>query len=118
MSLNGLKLAGLDTIWSHFDARPENQGPKGNFMQNVSRFRSGFVAACLTALMVLLPAVVTSSPADAASKKAAATNVNHVIKPLLPSPEKDAAMVIDGATGKVLYSRNPDAIRYPASLSK
>jgi len=67
--------------------------------------------------MLILPAVVATSPADAASKKAAKT-VTHIIKPLLPSPEKDAAIVVDGATGKVLYARNPDAIRYPASLTK
>ena len=35
-----------------------------------------------------------------------------------PAPEKDAAIIVDGATGKVLYARNPDAIRYPASLTK
>ncbi len=29
-----------------------------------------------------------------------------------------AAMVIDGNTGKTLFSRNPDAIRHPASLTK
>lgn len=80
-------------------------------------FRSHFISACLTALMVLLPAVAATSSADAASRKPAKT-VNHVIKPLLPSPEKDAAIVVDGATGKVLYARNPDAIRYPASLTK
>src|SRR3954464_449562 len=77
-----------------------------------SRIRSGFVAACLTALF-LLPTVVAPTPADAAQKKAART-----IRPILPSPEKDAAIVVDGATGKVLYARNPDAIRYPASLTK
>jgi D-alanyl-D-alanine carboxypeptidase len=75
---------------------------------------STIISACLTALMVLLPAVVATSPADAAAKK----TTNHIIKPLLPSPEKDAAMVVDGATGKILYARNPDAIRYPASLTK
>jgi D-alanyl-D-alanine carboxypeptidase len=42
----------------------------------------------------------------------------RVIRPILPSPEKDAAIVVDGATGKVIYARNPDAIRYPASLTK
>lgn len=29
-----------------------------------------------------------------------------------------AAMVVDGRTGKILYSRNGDALRYPASLTK
>jgi D-alanyl-D-alanine carboxypeptidase len=33
-------------------------------------------------------------------------------------PEKDAALVLDGATGKVLYSRNSEATRHPASLTK
>ena len=65
--------------------------------------------------MVLLPAVAVTSSAEAAAKK---TTTTHIIKPLLPSPEKDAALVVDGATGKILYARNPDAIRYPASLTK
>ena len=33
-------------------------------------------------------------------------------------PQKDAALVIDGATGKVLYARNETAERHPASLTK
>lgn len=33
-------------------------------------------------------------------------------------PEKDAALVLDGATGKILYSRNAEATRHPASLTK
>ena len=33
-------------------------------------------------------------------------------------PVKDAALVIDGATGKVLYARNETAERHPASLTK
>jgi D-alanyl-D-alanine carboxypeptidase len=33
-------------------------------------------------------------------------------------PDKDAALIVDGATGKVLYSRNADAQRHPASLTK
>ena len=76
--------------------------------------RSRFFIACLTGLMVLIPALATS--ASAAAPRARAKS--HVIRPLLPSPEKDAAIVVDGATGKVLYARNPDAIRYPASLTK
>jgi D-alanyl-D-alanine carboxypeptidase len=36
----------------------------------------------------------------------------------LTDPEKDAAFVIDGATGKALYSRNATAERHPASLTK
>ncbi len=33
-------------------------------------------------------------------------------------PAKDAELVIDGATGKVLYARNQTAERHPASLTK
>lgn len=33
-------------------------------------------------------------------------------------PKKDAALVVDGRTGKVLFSRNETALRHPASLTK
>ncbi len=33
-------------------------------------------------------------------------------------PEKDAALIVDGATGKVIYARNETAERHPASLTK
>src|ERR1044072_839271 len=33
-------------------------------------------------------------------------------------PAKDAALMVDGATGKVLYARNATAERHPASLTK
>jgi len=33
-------------------------------------------------------------------------------------PGKDAALIIDGETGKVLYERNAEAARHPASLTK
>jgi D-alanyl-D-alanine carboxypeptidase len=36
----------------------------------------------------------------------------------LTAPEKDAALVLDGETGRVLYARNEDALRHPASLTK
>ena len=33
-------------------------------------------------------------------------------------PSKDAALIVDGVTGKVLYARHKDATRHPASLTK
>ncbi|HUO01153.1 MAG TPA: SPOR domain-containing protein [Rhizomicrobium sp.] len=33
-------------------------------------------------------------------------------------PDKDAELIVDGATGKVLYARNETAERHPASLTK
>jgi D-alanyl-D-alanine carboxypeptidase len=36
----------------------------------------------------------------------------------LTDPDKDAALIVDGATGNILYSRNAEAQRHPASLTK
>lgn len=36
----------------------------------------------------------------------------------LTDPGKDAALVVDGETGRALYARNADALRHPASLTK
>jgi D-alanyl-D-alanine carboxypeptidase len=36
----------------------------------------------------------------------------------LTDPDKDAALVLDGETGRVLYARSADALRHPASLTK
>lgn len=36
----------------------------------------------------------------------------------LTDPQKDAALILDGETGRVLYARNEDALRHPASLTK
>src|SRR6185437_12594445 len=33
-------------------------------------------------------------------------------------PSKDAALILDGITGKILYARNETAERHPASLTK
>jgi D-alanyl-D-alanine carboxypeptidase len=82
-------------------------------MYNSSRTGLKSVFACLAALLVILPLIGSASEADAAQRKTA-----RVSRPIVPAPEKDAAIVIDGATGRLLYARNPDAIRYPASLTK
>jgi D-alanyl-D-alanine carboxypeptidase len=37
---------------------------------------------------------------------------------LVPDPNLDAALIVDAPTGEVLYARNEDAIRHPASLTK
>lgn len=62
----------------------------------------------------------TARPAlrGTAARRAAARR-KVVRMPASPTdPVKDAALVIDGATGKVLYARNENATRYPASLTK
>lgn len=43
----------------------------------------------------------------------------HIRMPANPTdPVKDAALIVDGATGKVIYARNELAERHPASLTK
>ncbi len=65
--------------------------------------------------------VALALPAEAARRHrpAARAAANVVRMSGTPTdPAKDAALILDGATGKVLYSRNEDAERHPASLTK
>jgi D-alanyl-D-alanine carboxypeptidase len=71
------------------------------------------------ALAVALP--LGTAPALAARKHAVHHSSRHKAARAPVSatdPAKDAALVIDGATGKVLYARNETAERHPASLTK
>ena len=91
-------------------------------------FRPRFLAgiAALTLLLTLL--VSLSNPAFAARhhrRAAAVPMAAHpgrramIRMPASPTdPDKDAALIVDGATGKVLYARNETAERHPASLTK
>ena len=80
-------------------------------MRASSRTRSRLVLVGLMALALIAPANAASAAPAKHGKQTRAVR-------LAPAPEKDAAIVVDGATGKVLYARNPDSIRYPASLTK
>lgn len=81
--------------------------------------RSGIVIAVLAGLSLLIPVVAPMSGAYAAAHRPRVVHTAHrAPRDIAFSPEKDAAMVVDGATGKVLYERNPDSLRYPASLTK
>jgi D-alanyl-D-alanine carboxypeptidase len=70
------------------------------------------------AALALLLAGMT--PALAARQKHHARTARATIRmPASPTdPGKDAALIVDGATGKVLYARNEAAERHPASLTK
>lgn len=64
-----------------------------------------------------------AAPADAATRhrnRTAAPRAAHkIVMPGSPTdPDKDAALILDGATGKVLYARNEAEERHPASLTK
>ncbi len=79
-------------------------------MTLVFRFRPLFLVGL--ALAVLFAAV--ADPAQAARRKRAVVRM-----PASPTdPVKDAALIVDGVTGKVLYARNETAQRHPASLTK
>jgi D-alanyl-D-alanine carboxypeptidase len=67
--------------------------------------------AVLTAVFGL--SLAHALPADAATKK---KRPAVVLSPT--DPKKDAELVIDAKTGKVLFSRNAAAERHPASLTK
>lgn len=60
--------------------------------------------------MALVLAGAMDNPAEAAKKKKAKLRPAGVV------PE--SALVVDAATGEVMYSEQPDAPRYPASLTK
>src|SRR6185503_5541637 len=74
----------------------------------------------LTGLAVLAMLLAGLDPALAArhhrSLKAARATVRMPASPT--DPAKDAALVVDGASGKVLYARNENTERHPASLTK
>jgi len=76
----------------------------------VFRFRPLFLVGLALALLY----AAVADPAQAARRKRAVVRM-----PASPTdPVKDAALIVDGATGKVLYARNETAQRHPASLTK
>jgi D-alanyl-D-alanine carboxypeptidase len=81
----------------------------------------GVVARTLVILAAALglAAVLSAVPADAAHHRYRHYRGHGSGLPATRTdPAKDAALIVDGATGKVLYSRNADAERHPASLTK
>ncbi len=112
-----LPLAPNGPIWSF---RPRVGHDLGLFALRFSILPSRL--PCLLGLGALLLACGLSGPAGAATKRPAlrGTGIKRVVKmPASPTdPDKDAELVIDGETGKVLYSRNETVERHPASLTK
>ena len=68
------------------------------------------------------PALAARHHRHAATAPAAGTHAGRRAQVRMPAsptdPDKDAALIVDGATGKVLYARNETAERHPASLTK
>ena len=87
----------------------------GLWMLNRSRRPQGKYAK-LTFLAV--PALVLALVAVGALPVEARHHRGLAMPAGLTDPEKDAALIVDGETGKVLYARNADDARHPASLTK
>jgi D-alanyl-D-alanine carboxypeptidase len=82
------------------------------------KLASRFAGALLAGLALV--AGLSALPAEARVRPRSVTAYLPKFNPdpLLPDIGKDAAIVIDGASGRPLYERDADAIRYPASLTK
>jgi D-alanyl-D-alanine carboxypeptidase len=90
-------------------------------MKGQSRIRWGVLIGFVTGIAILAPSFASFDPADAAqrTRKARTTKAAPKAKrPAVAAPAKDSAIVVDGASGHVIYSRNADEPRFPASLTK
>ena len=90
-------------------------------MSNDLRARPRALARALFVAIQALALVVAGSTADAAHRHATSHAFRHSHRApirLAADPGKDAALIVDGNNGKVLYARNADALRHPASLTK
>jgi D-alanyl-D-alanine carboxypeptidase len=80
--------------------------------------RTRFSASVKAISLAALAATLTAGPVLARSHHHRWAGHAAALPATLTDPSKDAALVIDGATGKVLYARNATAERHPASLTK
>ena len=82
-------------------------------------------ALCGFAIFSAISALVFAGTAGAQNTslkaRAAPTAKSHVHKvpqPWVPTPSRDAYLIVDATSGRVLASDQPDEPRYPASLTK
>src|SRR6185295_8877075 len=89
-------------------------------MRRQRRVSWGVLISFLAGFAVLAPSFSYDHADAAAARRPRPARVvkKAPAAPALPLLQRDAAIVVDGATGKVLYSRNADEQRYPASLTK
>jgi D-alanyl-D-alanine carboxypeptidase len=82
------------------------------------RFLIGIAALAVVLAGTIAPALAARHHRHAASESTVGRRA-QVRMPASPTdPDKDAALIVDGATGKVIYARNETAERHPASLTK
>src|SRR4029453_18956834 len=91
-------------------------------MQGSRRLGWGVLISFLVGIAIVAPSFASFDNADAAqrSRKARVSKAAKAAPKRLPptTPRKHAAIVVDGASGRILYSRNADEPRFPASLTK
>jgi D-alanyl-D-alanine carboxypeptidase len=77
----------------------------------------GFALALpIASLLLSLSLVLAAQPATARPRH---HHISRGVAYASPTdPAKDAALILDGETGKVLYARNAYELRHPASLTK
>jgi D-alanyl-D-alanine carboxypeptidase len=81
------------------------------------RFLTGIAALAVVLAGMTVPALAARHHRHAATESGGRRA--QVRMPASPTdPDKDAALIVDGATGKVIYARNEMAERHPASLTK
>jgi D-alanyl-D-alanine carboxypeptidase len=85
--------------------------------------RTRTLGRALTGLALLVLALASGpTPADAHSHHGQRGHRSWHARAAMPAgatdPVKDAALILDGETGRVIFARNADAERHPASLTK
>lgn len=84
----------------------------------LDRGRTPFGRSMAVFAVLCLAATLAAGPVFARARHHRWAGRHAAIPASLTDPSKDAALVVDGATGKVLYARNATAERHPASLTK
>src|ERR1700761_6989926 len=111
-------------IWSFGFCRGDPGSGMSVFLPYRLRLLSGLAAAFFLTTGRAVPAMAARHRHHAVATPALGMLGHHGRRgtvQMLASPtdpQKDAALVVDGATGKVLYARNETAERHPASLTK
>jgi D-alanyl-D-alanine carboxypeptidase len=82
-------------------------------MRNEARY--GFRFGVLGVATILAVLAVTSDPVDARSRR---KQISHRTSTAASYEPRYADIVVDGNSGTVLHSSNPDSQRHPASLTK
>src|SRR5689334_19260307 len=77
------------------------------------------ILAAFLAVLALVQAWAEPAMAARFRPRSAASRTHRItaVPAGATDPDKDAALIEDGATGKILYARNETALRHPASLT-